>query len=134
VSFFGPLAIVYFMSQSVAAFSFLELVNYMEHYGLQRRAIAQGKYARVTPMHSWNANQLLFNLYMFRLGRHADHHAHPTRRYQALRHDPETPQLPFGYPIMILLALIPPLWFKAMDPRVDTWYAKQEHNVSAYTL
>lgn len=112
---------VFFFSQSVLAFTLLELVNYIEHYGIVRREIAQGKYERVNPMHSWNANQLLTNFFLFQLQRHSDHHANANRRYQVLRHIEESPQLPFGYPTMIMIALIPPLWFKLMNRRLENW-------------
>ncbi|MCU0451442.1 MAG: alkane 1-monooxygenase [Bernardetiaceae bacterium] len=112
---------LFFFGQSVLAFSLLEVVNYVEHYGLMRRQIAPGKYEKVTTMHSWNANQLVSNFFLFQLQRHSDHHAHAQRRYQVLRHIEASPQLPSGYPAMILLALVPPLWFASMDKRLDQW-------------
>ena len=102
------------------AFSLLELVNYVEHYGLSRAEISPGKYERVTPLHSWNASHWLTNRLLFMLQRHSDHHANPGLRYQQLRHFDESPQLPAGYATMILLALIPPLWKRVMDPRIPT--------------
>ena len=98
--------------------SLLEVINYVEHYGLHRRLLPNGKYERTTPAHSWNSNQLLTNMGLFHLQRHSDHHAFPDRRYQVLRHYDQAPQLPTGYAGMYLLALVPPLWFKVMDPRV----------------
>jgi alkane 1-monooxygenase len=99
----------------------LESVNYIEHYGIMRREIAPGKYERVNPLHSWNANHLFSNLVLFQLQRHSDHHAYASRPYQVLRHFDESPQLPFGYPLMILMATVPPLWFSVMDKRLEQW-------------
>jgi alkane 1-monooxygenase len=76
----------------------------------------------VTPRHSWNNNHLTTNLFLYHLQRHSDHHANPTRRYQALRHFEDSPQLPAGYAAMILLAYFPPLWRRVMDKRVMAHY------------
>jgi alkane 1-monooxygenase len=99
----------------------LESVNYIEHYGIVRREIAPGKYERVNPLHSWNANHLFSNLVLFQLQRHSDHHACASRPYQVLRHFDESPQLPFGYPLMILMATVPPVWFAVIDKRLKQW-------------
>jgi alkane 1-monooxygenase len=115
---------LFFVVQSTIAFLSLECVNYIEHYGIVRREIAAGKYERVNPLHSWNANHLISNLMLFQLQRHSDHHAFAARPYQVLRHFDESPQLPFGYPVMILMSLVPPLWFKMMDNRLESWQAK----------
>lgn len=112
---------IFFVVQSILAFTLLELVNYIEHYGIVRKVIGQGRYERVNPLHSWNANQLITNFFLFQLQRHSDHHAHANRRYQVLRHVEESPQLPYGYATMILIALVPPLWFSLMDKRLETW-------------
>lgn len=112
---------VFFVVQSIIAFSLLEMVNYIEHYGILRREIAPNRYERVNPLHSWNANQLLTNFFLFQLQRHSDHHANANRRYQVLRHIDESPQLPYGYPTMIMIALVPPLWFKLMNQRLEHW-------------
>lgn len=114
----GWQALPYFFAQSVIAFSLLEAVNYLEHYGLVRQENAPGRYERVGLMHAWNADHRLTNYFLFRLQRHVDHHIHPARRYQTLRTFDESPQLPTGYPGMVLLALVPWLWRKIMDPRV----------------
>lgn len=116
---------VFFFTQSMIAFSLLELVNYVEHYGIVRKKMPTGKYERVNPLHSWNASYLISNFFLFQLQRHSDHHANAFKRYQVLNHCDESPQLPFGYPTMILLALIPPLWFAQMNPRLHEW----ENNV-----
>lgn len=115
---FGPLGAVFFYAQSLVAIFLLECVNYIEHYGLLRKELEPGRYERVSTWHSWNASFRISNWLLFRLQRHADHHAHAGRRYQVLRHLDDAPQLPASYPAMILLALVPPLWRRVMDPRV----------------
>lgn len=116
---------VFFFGQSLLAFTLLELVNYVEHYGIRRREISPGKYERVNPLHSWNASHLLSNFFLFQLQRHSDHHAFAYKRYQVLNHYDESPQLPFGYPSMIILAMIPPLWFHIMNKRLERWQGMQ---------
>lgn len=113
--------IPFFFGQSIVAILLLESVNYIEHYGIVRRELSPGKYERVNPLHSWNANHLFSNLVLFQLQRHSDHHAYASRPYQVLRHFDESPQLPFGYPLMILMASVPPLWFWVMDKRLTQW-------------
>lgn len=112
---------VFFFSQSIIAFTLLELVNYVEHYGIVRKEIAPGKYERVNPIHSWNASHLLSNFFLFQLQRHSDHHANAIKRYQVLNHYDISPQLPYGYPTMILIAALPPLWFSMMNKRLEEW-------------
>jgi alkane 1-monooxygenase len=119
--FFGLYALIFFLAQSFFAFSMLELINYIEHYGLERQKTAQGGYEPVSVRHSWNANQLLSNLYMIHLERHSDHHHNPLLRYQVLNHREESPQLPGGYGAMFPLALVPPLWFRIIDPLVEKY-------------
>ena len=121
--YFAWIVPVFFIVQSLIAILSLECVNYIEHYGIVRREIAEGKYERVNPLHSWNANHLFSNLMLFHLQRHSDHHAFASRPYQILRHFDESPQLPFGYPVMILMSLVPPLWFKIMNKRLENWQA-----------
>jgi alkane 1-monooxygenase len=127
---FGWLGAVFFLAQSVVAFTLLEIVNYVEHYGLHRRKLENGRYERTNPTHSWNSNFLLTNLFLFHLQRHSDHHAYAKRRYQVLRHFEDSPQLPNGYAGMIVLALFPPLWRAVMDPRVRAYYAGEEHQLT----
>ncbi len=115
---------LFFVAQSVLAFTLLELVNYVEHYGILRKQTLNGRYERVNPLHSWNASHLISNFFLFQLQRHSDHHANAIKRYQVLDHFDESPQLPFGYPTMILLALVPPLWFAVMDNRLKEWEEK----------
>ncbi|MDX1587963.1 MAG: alkane 1-monooxygenase [Oleiphilaceae bacterium] len=119
---FGGPGLVFFLVQSLVAGLTLEVINYIEHYGLHRRVQSNGRFERVTPAHSWNSNYLLTNLFLFHLQRHSDHHAYPRRRYQVLRHYDESPQLPGGYASMFVLALVPPLWKRVMNPRVEAYY------------
>ncbi|MBK5219487.1 MAG: alkane 1-monooxygenase [Thermoleophilia bacterium] len=115
---FGPVVLPYLLLQAVLGFSLLEVVNYLEHYGLLRQKREDGRYERCLPEHSWNSNNVASNVLLYHLQRHSDHHANPTRRYQALRHVEEAPQLPTGYAGMIVLAWFPPLWRRVMDPRL----------------
>jgi alkane 1-monooxygenase len=104
----------------VAAWTNFQLTsaNYVEHYGLKRLELENGSFERCQPRHSWNSNHVLSNWMLFHLQRHADHHAHAARRYQALRHFDDAPQLPSGYAGMFLVAYLPPLWFAVMNPRL----------------
>ncbi|CAH0996694.1 Alkane 1-monooxygenase [Emticicia aquatica] len=111
----------FFTIQSLIAILSLECVNYIEHYGILRQEIGNGRYERVNPLHSWNANHFYSNLMLFQLQRHSDHHAYAARPYQVLRHFDESPQLPFGYTMMILISLVPPIWFKVMNKRLEDW-------------
>lgn len=115
---------VFFFAQSFFAFSLLELVNYIEHYGMERKILENGRYERVTALHSWNASHIVSNFLLFQLQRHSDHHANAHKPYQVLNHYEESPQLPSGYSAMIILALFPPLWFKVMDRRLVDWKEK----------
>lgn len=118
----GWLGVLFFFGQSLVAALTLEVINYIEHYGLHRRVLENGRYERVTPAHSWNSNYFLTNVALFQLQRHSDHHAYAKRRFQVLRHHEESPQLPAGYAGMYVIALIPPLWKKIMNPRVAAYY------------
>jgi len=102
-------------------FGILTSANYIEHYGLLRKKLDNGRYEQCQPHHSWNSNHILSNLILFNLQRHSDHHANATRRYQSLRSFDNLPELPSGYPLMFASALIPPLWYALMDPRVVAW-------------
>jgi alkane 1-monooxygenase len=119
---FGVVVLPYLLLQAVVGFSLLEVVNYLEHYGLLRQKREDGRYERCRPEHSWNSNNVASNVLLYHLQRHSDHHANPVRRYQALRHMDEAPQLPTGYAGMIVLAVIPPLWRRVMDPRLAEHY------------
>ena len=113
----GVSGLVFFLMQSFVAFTLLELVNYVEHYGLVRKQGADGRYQTVRPRHSWNADTWFGNTILINLQRHSDHHADSSRPYEALRSIDSAPQLPTGYAGMILLALVPPAWFRVMDGR-----------------
>lgn len=115
---FGPLATAFFFGQSAMAVLLLEAVNYVQHYGLSRKRLPDGKYERVTERHAWEANEWLTNCFLIHLQRHADHHLEPGRAYPALQPHAESPKLPTGYAGMLPLALVPPLWFAVMNPRV----------------
>jgi alkane 1-monooxygenase len=119
---FGARIAPYLVAQAILSFSLLEVVNYLEHYGLLRQRGADGRYERCRPAHSWNSNHVVSNVFLYHLQRHSDHHANPLRRYQALRSFDEAPNLPSGYATMILLALVPPLWRRVMDWRVLAHY------------
>lgn len=114
----GWWALPMLLIQGAFGYTILEVVNYLEHYGLLRQKLPDGRYERCQPRHSWNSNHIITNLFLYQLQRHSDHHANPTRRYQGLRHFEESPQLPSGYGAMIVVAYIPWLWFRMMDPKV----------------
>lgn len=119
---YGPAVLVFLVLQAVIGFSTLEVVNYLEHYGLCRQRTPAGRYEKVDPRHSWNSDRLTTNVFLFQLQRHSDHHANPLRRYQVLRSFDVSPQLPAGYATMLVLALIPPWWRRVMDKRVLAHY------------
>ncbi|MFC4945901.1 fatty acid desaturase [Pseudonocardia sp. GCM10023141] len=125
IAVFGVGILPYLVIQAVFGFSLLEVVNYMEHYGMLRQQIGppdRRRYERVTPAHSWNSNNVATNVLLYHLQRHSDHHANPTRRFQTLRDFAESPVLPTGYTGMMLLAVIPPLFRATMDPLVVAHY------------
>ena len=119
----GWLGLLLFAVQALSAIWQLELTNYVEHYGLTRKHLGNGKYEHVKPHHSWNAAHKATNWLLINLQRHSDHHYKPDRRFPLLQtySESEAPQLPFGYPIMTALAMIPPLWRARMNPRVRRW-------------
>jgi alkane 1-monooxygenase len=121
VAWLGIEILPYLVIQAVVGFSLLEVVNYMEHYGMLRQKVGVGerqRYERVDPSHSWNSNNIATNVLLYHLQRHSDHHANPTRRYQTLRDYQESPVLPTGYAGMIVLSIVPAVWRRVMDPRV----------------
>lgn len=122
-AFVQPILGLAFLGQSIIAFSLLEAVNYVEHYGLERNERKPGKFEAVNEEHSWNSDHRLSRYFLFELTRHSDHHAHAHRKYQTLRSFQTSPQLPTGYPGMVVLALMPPLWFKVMNPRAEVFRA-----------
>jgi alkane 1-monooxygenase len=117
--FCGWIGVASLVFAAIVGFLLLESVNYIEHYGLTRKKLPNGKYERVETYHSWNSNHEVGRIFLYELTRHADHHYKSTRPYQILRHWDESPQLPYGYPMSILIAFIPPLWFSIMNRRVE---------------
>lgn len=122
VAAFGLPVLPWLLGQAVVGICLLESINYLEHYGLRRQRRRDGNYEQVRPAHSWNSNSVISNVLLFHLQRHSDHHANPHRRYQALCHADEAPQLPSGYATMVLLAMLPPVWRRVMDRRVLAHY------------
>lgn len=122
----GWLGVGILVLQAAVAIILLELVDYIEHYGLVRRQRADGKYEPTQPHHSWNSGHQASNWLLINLQRHSDHHFKPRKRFPTLQSYPESeaPQLPYGYPWMVLLALVPPLYFKVMGPRLAAWKAR----------
>jgi alkane 1-monooxygenase len=116
---FGAWTALAFCAAALIGALLLETVNYIEHYGLQRRKGADGAYERAMPEHSWNSDHMLGRLTLFELSRHSDHHYQASRKYQVLRHHDHSPQMPTGYPGMMILALIPPLWFRVMHRELE---------------
>ena len=114
----GWLLVVYGLGVAIVSFLLLESANYIEHYGLVRHKKESGRYERVSTMHSWNSNHLVGRIVLYELTRHSDHHYKASKKYQLLENREESPQLPFGYPTSILIALVPPLWFSIMNKRI----------------
>ncbi len=127
---FGFKPMIFFLVAAVVGFLLLETVNYVEHYGLHRKKTATGNFERVLPVHSWNSNHRVGRQFLFELTRHSDHHYMASRKYQVLRHFDESPQMPFGYPAMILLSTFPPLWFYIMHRRIDEYRKRLPEGVA----
>ncbi len=121
---FNWLILIYFLCAAAIGIGLLETVNYIEHYGLQRKQTAEGKYERTLPVHSWNSNHILGRLLLFELSRHSDHHYQASRKYQVLQHHDNAPQLPTGYPGSMILALVPPAWFFVMNRKIKKMETK----------
>ncbi|MAT53690.1 MAG: alkane 1-monooxygenase [Saprospirales bacterium] len=122
---FGWTGLFFAVAIALGGALLLETVNYIEHYGLRRKKLPNGQYEKVKPWHSWNSDHELGRIFLYELTRHSDHHYKATRKYQVLRHFDESPQLPLGYPASMLLALIPPLWFRTMHERLKNWNQQQ---------
>lgn len=122
----GWAGLLLFLLQAFVAIWQLELVNYVEHYGLTRAHLGDGKYEHVKPRHSWNAAHKASNWLLINLQRHSDHHTKPDRRFPLLQNydTEEAPQLPYGYPIMTMAAMVPPVWRRVMNPKVRAWRKK----------
>ncbi|MCG7494087.1 alkane 1-monooxygenase [Thalassobius sp. Cn5-15] len=131
----GVEGLALFAVQAFSAIWQLELTNYVEHYGLTRKHLGGGKYEHVKPRHSWNAAHKATNWLLINLQRHSDHHYKPDRRFPLLQNydAEEAPQFPYGYPIMTVLAMIPPLWRRRMNPRVRDWRRKFYPEVEDWT-
>ena len=119
----GLNAMLFALLVGVISFLFLETINYIEHYGLERKKLNSGRYERVQVHHSWNSNHIIGRIVLYELTRHSDHHFKASKKYQLLENKTESPQLPFGYPTCILLAMLPPVWFNLMNPRVPRIHA-----------
>jgi alkane 1-monooxygenase len=119
----GWMGLVLFVFQAFVAVWQLELTNYVEHYGLTRKHLGEAKYEHVLPRHSWNAAHKASNWLLINLQRHSDHHYKPDRRFPLLQTytEDDAPQLPYGYPVMTIAAMVPPLWKRVMNPRVRAW-------------
>ncbi len=116
--FTGYPNVLYVLLAGVIGLLLLETINYLEHYGLRRKKLENGRYEKVLPKHSWNSNHSFGRIVLYELTRHSDHHYIASKKYQVLDHHEKSPQLPGGYPAMILVALLPPLWFFLMDKRI----------------
>jgi len=112
------IGLIFALLTALTAFLLLETVNYIEHYGLLRLKNDSNRYERVKEIHSWNSNHVVGRIILYELTRHSDHHYKSSKKYQILECHDESPQLPFGYPTSMVLALIPPLWFYIMNKRV----------------
>jgi len=121
--FYGFMVVLIVMATALVSVLLLESINYIEHYGLRRKKLANGRYERVQAIHSWNSNHELGRIMLYELTRHSDHHFISNKKYQLLDTHEAAPQLPFGYPGSILLSLVPPLWFKIIDSRIENKYA-----------
>ena len=119
------IALAYIVAGTLG-FLMLETVNYIEHYGLRRKELKEGIYERVMPHHSWNSNHAMGRILLFELSRHSDHHHLAARPYQILRHFDDAPQMPTGYPGMMVMSLVPPLWFAVMHPHIEKYHSQQE--------
>ncbi len=116
--YFGSTALICAIAIAVVGFLLLETINYIEHYGLTRKKLPNGRYERVDVRHSWNSNHEFGRIVLYELTRHSDHHYKANRKYQILRHHDESPQLPLGYPGSMLLSFVPPLWFMLMNKQL----------------
>jgi alkane 1-monooxygenase len=124
---FGNTALICYFFSGMIGIIVLETVNYIQHYGLSRNKKANGAYEKTTIAHSWNADFPLGRAVLFELSRHSDHHYRTNKKYQTLNSYEESPQMPTGYPGMMILAMIPPLWFRIMNKRVLDYKMKHSH-------
>lgn len=115
----GWLVAVAYLASALHGQAQLEVINYIEHYGLSRGRREDGRYERVSAHHSWNSNHAFGRLLLFELTRHSDHHYQASRPYQILRDLDKAPQMPAGYPAMMVMSMFSPLWFRVMNPRAE---------------
>lgn len=130
IAFGGWRGLMFFMVQAAFSVVLLEVTNYIEHYGLLRHMLPNGHLERCTPSHSWVSNHIFCSLFLYQLQRHADHHTNPARRFQSLCHFSTSPQLPASYVTMMLVAYIPPLWFRIMDPLLIKYYSSDVEKIN----
>nr|MBP7390234.1 fatty acid desaturase [Chitinophagales bacterium] len=122
----GWKVLLFYILAATMGFLLLETVNYIEHYGLRRKKVDGAYYEKVMPIHSWNSNHPIGRIMLFELTRHSDHHYMASRKYQILRHFDHSPQMPTGYPGMMVLSLFPPIWFSVMHREIDKYKATLE--------
>ena len=116
---FGLIGVLFAVGIAVVSFLLLETINYIEHYGLERKLLSSGRYERVQEHHSWNSNHVIGRMVLYELTRHSDHHFRANKKYQILENKPDCPQLPYGYPTSMVLSMLPPLWFRRMNRILD---------------
>jgi alkane 1-monooxygenase len=131
----GWFGLLLFAFQALVAIWQLELVDYVEHYGLTRRHLGEGRYEHVLPRHSWNSAHIASNRLLINLQRHSDHHYKPDRRFPLLQTygEDEAPQLPFSYPLLTMIAQVPPVWRRLMNPRVRAWRKRHYPDIADWT-
>lgn len=117
--FLGFFSLLCFLGAAIFGILLLETVNYIEHYALLRKKNEHGRYEKVKRIHSWNSDHVIGKIMLFNLSRHSDHHYNGSKHYQLLKSLPESPQMPTGYPGMMLLAMLPPLWFRLMHKKLQ---------------
>lgn len=124
----------YHLLVAMGSIFYLEITNYIEHYGLRRKKLPDGNYEKVTIRHSWNASHRMSNYLLFKLQRHSDHHENSLKSYQTLCAYEDSPQLPHGYLVCFNLAVFPKVWFSIMDPLVDEYNTNSEKGTKLEAL
>jgi alkane 1-monooxygenase len=119
--FLSASALIFFVTQNIVAITLLHIINYLQHYGLMREKNDAGKYEKLSEHHAWNTGKRNTSLNLFQLENHADHHLHPHKSFEKLNHTNESPEHPAGYSFMVLLSLVPPLWFKVMNKKISAY-------------
>ena len=115
-------ALIFFLLQNIVAIALLHIINYLQHYGLMREITGEGGYEKINAHHAWTTGKTNASLNLFHLENHADHHMHPGKSFEQLEHTDDSPEHPAGYSFMVLLSLIPPLWFKVMNKRIGSHF------------